>query len=161
MGIGTLPGTETLITRELLLEQIGEHMPEINLPYTVQAKLIFLIEQLGLDTPEETSSLNAKVDQLIKYTAPPTICAASSVTLGTTQQIIITAEEEGIIRKSFSIFNESPNTVYIDYVTGVSSTVKKLQLPPLYFWEPEVIYQGNIFAVAGAENTNIEIRIER
>lgn len=133
-----------------------------NLPLSVQAKLIFLIENLGISEEENTQTTNDKLDLIMSYLSPPTTCQAISLILGTTEQTIIPVEEIGVIRKGFSIFNESTTAiVYIDFVQGVNANQKKLQLPPLFLWEPEKIYQGEIFAISSEVNTPIEVRIER
>lgn len=162
MSIGTIPGNQVLLTKEEILAQLGEHDIMADLPYTVQAKLIFLIESLGVGNTTSTNTLQEKIDKMLEYLTPPKTCVATSATVGTSQSTLISAEAEGSTRKGFSIFNASTTaTIYIDYLTGVSSTKKKLQLPPLYFWEPETIYQGNVYAVSTEANTTVEVRIER
>lgn len=162
MAIGNLPQRENVLLNNKILEQLGEDVSNPNLPYTVQAKLIYLIENLGLTGDIPDSTIQGQLTQLMEYLKPPTTCVESSLVMTGQQQLIIAAEIEGSTRKGYTIFNESTTaTIYIDYVSGVSSTKKKLQLPPLYFWEPTVIYQGDIYAITSQANSTIEVRIER
>lgn len=133
-----------------------------NLPLTVQAKLIYLIENLGLDNEDNNSTIQAQLDSIMSFLSPSTVCESLSLNVSTSEIVLIAAETTGNIRKAFSVFNESATAiVYIDYVTGVTSTKKKLQLPPLFYWEPEICYQGIVYAVSSEINTPVEIRIER
>ena len=162
MAIGNLPQLENVLLNRQLLEQIGEDMTHGNLPYTVQAKLIYLIENLGLGSEQNNGTIQAQLDEIVSYLTPPTTCTSISVAVGTEQITLIAAEIEGSRRKGFTVFNESPTAIiYVDFVTGVTTTKKKLQLPPLFFWEPAVIFQGAVYAISSEANANVEVRVER
>lgn len=133
-----------------------------NIPFTVQAKLIYLIENLGISEDENTQTTNEKLDAIMSFLSPPTTCETLSLNVAQSEIVLIAAELAGSIRKSFSVFNESTTAIlYVDYATGVTATRKKLQLPPLYYWTPENCYQGIIYGVSSEANTPVEIRIER
>lgn len=158
MAVYNIPvsSTEIKVRLQELLDSIGVNTEVPGLPFTAQAKLTYLIENLiQQDSQGNNIQLAATMERLRLISEPPTTVNQETITVGTTVSKIINAETTAI-RKGFSIYNPSSTaTISIGYVAATTSSNRKLVLQPGFYYEDPDKWQGEVYALSSSGNVSL------